>query len=157
MTLTLGEIARHIDAELYGDPDCKIHGINTLQKASQGEISFFSNRRYAAHLKTTSASAVILGNEDRELCRVSMLVEENPYLGYARIASLLAPAREHKPGIDKSAHIHSSARINPSASINQNVTVGANSLIAENVYIGAGCVIGDNVEIAANSRLYANV
>ncbi len=157
MTLTLGEIARHIDAELYGDPDCKIHRINTLQKASQGEISFFSNRRYAAHLKTTSASAVILGKEDRELCPVSMLVVENPYLGYARTASLLVPAGEHNPGIDKSAHIHSSARIDPSACINQNVTVGADSLIAENVYIGAGCVIGDNVEIAANSRLYANV
>ena len=157
MTLTLGEIARHIDAELYGDPECKIHGINTLQKASQGEISFFSNRRYAVYLKSTSASAVILGREDMDLCPTSTLVVENPYLGYACTARLLYPIPEHKPGIDASAQIHPSAKINPTAFIGPNVTIGANSDISGNVYIGAGCVIGENVTIGPKCRLYANV
>ena len=69
MTLTLGEIARHIKAELYGAPEYEIHAINTLQKASTGEISFFSNRRYLTWLKSTTASAVILSKEDREFIK----------------------------------------------------------------------------------------
>jgi UDP-3-O-[3-hydroxymyristoyl] glucosamine N-acyltransferase len=157
MTFTLGEIARHLEAELYGDPGCRIHAINTLQKAVSGEISFFSNRRYTAQLKSTSASAVILGREDRELCPAFSLVVENPYLGYARAARLLSPEQKHQPGTDASAHIHPSAGINPSACIGPNVTVGANTTVADNVSVGAGCVIGDNVAIAAGSKLYAGV
>jgi UDP-3-O-[3-hydroxymyristoyl] glucosamine N-acyltransferase len=157
MTLTLGEIARHIDAELYGDTECKINRINTLQKASQGEISFFSNRRYAVYLKSTAASAVILGSEDRNICPTSALVVDNPYLGYARTARLLYPAPEYKPGIDISAQIHPSAKINPTAFIGPNVAIGANCVISENVFIGAGSALGENVVIGPKSRLYANV
>jgi len=156
MTLTLGEIARHIEAELYGDPECKIHAINTLQNACNGEISFFSNRRYAVHLKTTSASAVILSRDDRDLCPAFTLVVSNPYLGYASTARLLHPASPHKPGIDASARIESSAQIHSTAFIGSHVTIGAETVIAENVYIGAGCVIGNNAIIGADSRLYAN-
>jgi len=157
MTFTLGEIARHIEAELYGDPESKIHAINTLQKASAGEISFFSNRRYLTWLKSTTASAVILSNEDREHCPTATLVVGNPYLAYAFTARLLYPEPVLKPGISSSAIIDPSAKIHPTAFIAAHVTIGANTVISENVFVGAGCVIGYNAIIGANSKLYANV
>ncbi|OGT73319.1 MAG: UDP-3-O-(3-hydroxymyristoyl)glucosamine N-acyltransferase [Gammaproteobacteria bacterium RIFCSPLOWO2_12_47_11] len=157
MTLTLGEIARHIKAELYGAPEYEIHAINTLQKASTGEISFFSNRRYLTWLKSTTASAVILSKEDRELCPTATLVVDNPYLAYAFTARLLYPEPEHKPGISSSAHIDPSAKIHSTAFIGPHVTIGTDTIITENVFIGAGSVIGNNVIIGTNSKLYANV
>jgi len=38
MAYTLGEIAKHIDAELSGDPDCQIFNVNTLNQANYNFI-----------------------------------------------------------------------------------------------------------------------
>ena len=90
MIHTLGEIARAIGADLEGDAGCEIRGIGTLEKAVAGELSFFSNRRYTAHLKSTRASAVIIKAKDRGQSPVATLAHDNPYLGYALAARLLA-------------------------------------------------------------------
>jgi UDP-3-O-[3-hydroxymyristoyl] glucosamine N-acyltransferase len=157
MILALGEIARHIEAELNGDPESEIHAINTLQKASAGEISFYSNRRYLTWLKTTAASAVILSQEDQKFCPTATLVVDNPYLAYAFTARLLYPEPEHTAGISSSASINPSTNIHSTAFIGSHVTIGANTVIEENVFIGAGCVLGNDVIIGANSKLNANV
>ena len=157
MIHTLGEIAKAIGADLKGDAACEISGIGTLEKAGAGEVSFFSNRRYATLLKSTRASAVILKMEDRGLSPVATLVHDNPYLGYALTARLLYPEQDTVPGIHPSAVIDPGATVHPSACICAHVTVGSNSVIAENVYIGSGCVIGPDVVIGAGTRLTASV
>ena len=157
MTFTLGEIARHIGAELNGDPGCEICGIGTLEKATRADISFFSNRRYANFLKTTKAAAVILSREDRELCPVATLVVANPYLGYAHTSRLLYPDPQHPPGVSQHAVIEPSANVHSTACIGPHVSVSANAVISENVYLGPGCCIGRNVFIGVNTRINANV
>lgn len=157
MTFTLGEIARHIGAELHGDPECGVHGIGTLEKAAKDEISFFSNRRYANFLKTTAAAAVILSHEDRDLCPVATLVMANPYLGYAHTANLLYPPPAVQPGISPQAVVADSAIIHPGAWVGPHVTIGAAAHISENVFIGSACTIGANAVIGAHTRINANV
>ena len=157
MTHTLGDIARAIGADLDGDAGCEIRGIGTLENAVAGEISFFSNRRYAAYLKLTRASAVILKAEDRGLSPVATLVHDNPYLGYALAAKLLYPEPDIVPGIHPHTVIDPGAIIHPGACICAHVTIGCNTVIAERAYIGSGCVVGPNVMIGAGTRLTANV
>jgi UDP-3-O-[3-hydroxymyristoyl] glucosamine N-acyltransferase len=157
MASTLGEIADHIKADLHGDPDRPITGINTLQSAKKGELGFLSNRRYSRFLKTTNASAVILSAADLESCPVNALVLDNPYLGYARAAMLLYPAIQPVPGISQSAVIGSAADIKETVFIGHNTVIGDNVVIGSHCHIGAGCVIGDNVSIGENSSLLANV
>jgi len=157
MASTLGKIADHIKANLHGDPGCSITGINTLQGAKKGELGFLSNRRYASYLKTTNASAVILSAADLESCPVDALVVENPYLGYARAASLLYPAIQPAPGISKSAVIGSGNDINETVFIGHNTALGDNVTVGSHCHIGAGCVIGDNVSIGEHTTLLANV
>ena len=157
MIHTLGDIARAISADLEGDAGCEIRGIGTLEHAVAGEISFFSNRRYAAFLKSTRASAVILKAEDRDLSPVATLVHDNPYLGYALAARLLYPDPDIVPGIHPQTVIDPGATIHPAACICSHVTIGCKTVIAERAYIGSGCVIGTNVTIGAGTRLTANV
>ena len=157
MIHTLGEIAQTIGAELDGDPGCEIRSIGTLEKAQAGDISFFSNRRYAAFLKSTRASAVILKQEDRKLSPVATLVHDNPYLGYAQTARLLYPEPDVEPGIHPLAVIDPSARIHTAAYIGAHAVIGGNTVIAEKAYIGSGCIIGPDVMIGAGTRLTANV
>ena len=157
MIHTLGDIARAIGADLEGDAECEIRGIGTLEKADAGEISFFSNRRYVAYLKSTRASAVILKAEDRALSPVATLVHDSPYLGYALAARLLYPDPLPASGIHPLAVIDPGATIHPAACICAHVTIGCNTVIAEQAYIGSGCVLGPNVMIGAGTRLTANV
>ncbi|MEE8321106.1 MAG: UDP-3-O-(3-hydroxymyristoyl)glucosamine N-acyltransferase, partial [Gammaproteobacteria bacterium] len=157
MASTLGEIAEQIKANLHGDPACLIKGLNTLQGARKGELSFLSNRRYLRFLKTTNASAVILSMDDLESCPVNALVMEDPYLGYARAATYLYPAGQPSPVISQNAVINSETEIDETVSVGPNAVIGSNVSIGSHSCIGPGCVIGDNVSIGDNAFLHANV
>lgn len=154
---TLGDIAEQIGAQLFGDASTVIHGIGTLEKAGQGEISFLSNRRYAGLLKNTGATAVILNADDQPICPVDSLVVENPYLAFALASRLLYPDKDIIPGIDPSVSYDQTAQIHPDSYIGPHVTIGAGSVILAGVYIGAGCTIGNNVKIGTDTRISPNV
>jgi len=157
MTYTLGELASLINAELHGDQDIKITNIATLTSAGSGDISFLANRRYVNQLADTSASAVVLGPDDMNLCPVAGLVVEDPHLSFARIVQLFHPPEAVQAGIDKSAHIDTTSDIAATAFIGPHVVIGMQTIVNDNVSIGAGCVIGDSVTIGDNCRLYPNV
>ncbi|MDX1518867.1 MAG: UDP-3-O-(3-hydroxymyristoyl)glucosamine N-acyltransferase [Gammaproteobacteria bacterium] len=157
MSTTLGELAKQIDAELHGDPDCRINNVATLEQAGPGDISFLSNTRYRKYLKTTGASAVILAPEELSACPVNALVLENPYLGYARVATLLHPVTLPPPGIDATASIHESAQVAGSACIKNRVVIGADARIGDHTVIEPGVFIGEGVQIGSGCHIYPNV
>jgi len=157
MAYTLGEIAKHIDAELSGDPICQIFNVNTLNQAKEGEISFLANRRYVKQLSETKATAVILRPEDIESCPAYTLATNDPHLGFANIVRLLHPVPKFEPGINKTAKVSSSAIVDPSCAIGANVIVDDKTVIKSNVSIGPGCVIGKNLSIGSDTRLLANI
>jgi len=111
MIFTLGKVAGHISAELYGDPECEVSDIAALQSAKSGQISFLSNRKYYRYLKHTKASAVIIKREDLEACPVSALLADDPYLGFAGVVKLFHSDPEIIPGIYPSANVSSSAKV----------------------------------------------
>ena len=154
---TLGELAQLIEAELVGDPNCKIQRVATLLNAREGEISFLSNSKYRNLLASTNAAAVIVGDADRDLLQGNGLVAGDAYVAYARVASLLHPAVNNEPGIHGSSVIDATANINESASIGPNCTIGKAVSINAGCQIGPGCVIEDNVTIGKECRLVANV
>lgn len=157
VAVRLGELARHVGAQLLGDPECLIERVDTIQDATGGAICFLANPKYRKHLAHTRASAVILAAGDRDACPVNALVCDNPYLSYARISGLLYPRPRHPAGIHPSAVVAQSARIDdgvwigPCAVLGEGVRIGAGS------YIGPGCVIERDSRIGAGSRLVANV
>ncbi len=156
-SLTLAQLAEGIGADLKGDADCIVKRVDTLDHAGAGDVTFLFNRKYRKFLEVTHASAVILGPEDVGACPVNALVMKNPYLGYARAASLLDPqAGEYEAGIHPSACVDPSAVIDSSATIGAHVVIAAGVHVAARAFIGAGCVIGRDVRIGPYSRLLAN-
>jgi len=89
----LGRLAKRLGAELHGDPERVVRAIAPLGVAGEGDLSFLANRRYLRDLRTTRASAVIVGPGDAEASPTAVLVLPNPYLGYARAASGRFPVR----------------------------------------------------------------
>ena len=157
MQYKLGELADVIHAELNGDPSCVISGVGTLQNAGPDELSFFTNRRYAGFLKSTTAAAVILSADDKYDCPVFSLVSKNPYLAYAKAVRFMYPEQPIDPGVHPSATVNETASVHPSACICANAYVGEHADIGEDTYIGPGSVVDDRAAIGRGSRLVANV
>ena len=157
MSFTLDELARLCDASIKGERSCEIRALNTLKSARAGEIAFLSNRRYAADLPGTRASAVILSERDSLACPVSALVTEDPYLAYAKIAGHLYPRPGHKPGRHQSAVSGPGCEIDGTVSIGAHAVIGARVRIGAGARIGPGCVIEDEVVIGPRCLLIANV
>jgi UDP-3-O-[3-hydroxymyristoyl] glucosamine N-acyltransferase len=132
-----------------GSPDAEIIGLNGIELAGPGELTFVSNPKYAALARSTRASAVIVG-EDFPAIPTAMLRAKDPYLTFARALELFhAPAR-YAPGVHPTAVVHESARvganahIGPYVVIGEDVEIGANAVLLAHVVIYRGVKIGDN-------------
>lgn len=156
--MKLSQLATQIEAQLVGaSSDLSIIGIATLKTAQANEVSFFTNPLYHEELTRTHAAAVIIAEKDSQHCNAPMLVMSNPYLGYARAASLLNPPAPVIAGIHPTAWLSAEAQVDSTASIGAQAVIEAGAFIHHHVTIGAGCFIGKNVVIDEGCSLMANV
>ncbi|NOX67722.1 MAG: UDP-3-O-(3-hydroxymyristoyl)glucosamine N-acyltransferase [Gammaproteobacteria bacterium] len=157
MRAKLGELAARFGCELIGDPQVEVCRVSTLSDAGPGSVSFLANAAYTSQLRTTTASVVIVTASDVDACPTAVLITDDPYLTFARIASVLYPPTPVDPGVHASAVISTSAQVAASAQISASVVVGEDAVIGEDVFVGPGCVIGDCCSLDTASRLVANV
>jgi UDP-3-O-[3-hydroxymyristoyl] glucosamine N-acyltransferase len=154
---SLGELAVRFGLALRGDPSLRVSSVATLQRAGAGAISFLANSRYRRQLNDTRATAVIVAEPDAGHCPVAALIDPNPYLAYARIASLMHPAPGCEPGIHPSAVVHPGARVAASAAVGPLAVVEADVEVGDRAYVGPGCTLQEGARIGADSRLVARV
>ena len=123
-----------------------------IEDAGDGDVTFFANPKYSAHLRQTRASAVILGEDTDAVppAGVSLLRTANPYLAFARAAEVFAPAPTVPPGINRLASVAATATVAPGAaiaafvSIGEGVRIGARTILFPHVAVGDGASIGDD-------------
>jgi UDP-3-O-[3-hydroxymyristoyl] glucosamine N-acyltransferase len=155
---TLAELARIFGAACVGDGGTVIARVADLGSAESDCLAFLSNPDYLPLLATTRAAAVVLSQDHADTCPRPMLVRDNPYALYAKIALLLHPDKDLslKPGIHSaavvaaSAVIDSTAIIAPLAVVEDNVRVGPRSYIGSGTVLKRGSVIGADCKLAPN-------
>src|ERR1017187_7472540 len=159
--MKLSQIASALDARLEnGSPDTEISGLNGIEHAGPGELTFVSNPKYAA-ARSTKASAVIVG-EDFPAIPAAVLRAKDPYLTFARALALFHPPLRYEPGIHGTAIVHASARIGahsdigPYVVIGENVQIGAEAVLLAHVVIYRGVKIGDNFFAHAHAVVREN-
>jgi UDP-3-O-[3-hydroxymyristoyl] glucosamine N-acyltransferase len=159
----LADLAARLGCELRGDGEREVTGVAPIEGAGPGDLTFLANRRYASHLGTTRAGAVILapGHEAPGAC----LVTRNPYLAFARAVALLRPAGRPAPGVDPSARVHPTAEVaegvhvGPLAVVGAGVRLGARTVVHphvvlyEGVEVGEDCVLHSGVQVRERCRL----
>lgn len=155
MGISIKEIAEIIGCTIKGNPDIEIKGINEIQKAKEGELTFLSNPKYEKFLNTTNASAVIVGKEYD--VPITQLICEEPYVAFAKVLSILIKKPLPEPKISETATIDETATIGNNVYIGDHVSIGKNCRIGNNVKIYPGVVIGNHCEIGDNSIIFANV
>ena len=155
MKLSLKKIAQKVGGKVIGDDRSIITGVNSLDAAESGEISFFADRRFKESLKKTKASAVII-EEQSDLYNGPQLIVSNAALSFAKVLSLLSPPVPRHPGISERALVHENSRIGKDVSIYPMVYVGSDAVIGDGTVLFPGVFVGDRVKIGDRSVIYPN-
>jgi len=156
-TKSLGELAEYVGGRIVGNPNTLIKSASTLGRAEEGDISFLANSKYEKQLRTTKASAVIVGKETTNTS-VPLLIAEDPYYAFMQIMVLLHGHRKHKKvGISAKASISDSAKIGADCSIHDFATVADDARIGDGCIVYPGVYIGQSVQVGNDCIIYPNV
>ena len=138
--------------------DRLVTAVNTLEDASDGEITFLSNPKYLNALGDTRASAVILKDDVAVPSGLSAVRCADPY-GAVTVAIVRLHGHRKHPhwGISERASIDPSATIGANPNIAGGVTISANVTIGGNCTIYPGCYLADHVRIGDDCILFPNV
>jgi UDP-3-O-[3-hydroxymyristoyl] glucosamine N-acyltransferase len=157
---TLGEIAKHIDAATPSDADSgiAIKDVAALDCAAQGEVTLFSDGKYAAAFAASRASVVVTSAAlaDHPHKGGVLLVVKDPKLAFAQIGHLFYPPPALIPGIHPSAHVDPAATIGDGCEIGPGVVIGAQAKIGARCRLSANVVIGPGVTMEDNCTVDAN-
>src|SRR5579871_3536127 len=160
--MKLSAIASALQARLEnGSPDTEITGLNGIDQAGPGELTFVSNPKYAPAARKTRAAAVIV-SEEFPAIPTAMLRTKDPYLSFARALEMFHPPAKYRPGVhptavvDPSARIGAGAHIGPYAIIGEDVEIGKNAVLLAHVVIYRGVKIADNFFAHAHAIVREN-
>jgi UDP-3-O-[3-hydroxymyristoyl] glucosamine N-acyltransferase len=153
-SFNLGFITQKLGGILLGSPELLITGVAPLESAGSEDISFLSNPLYASQLERSRAACVIVSpiHQDQAIARGACIVDENPYLYFAKLTQLWRA--EHplhsqlEPLVHASALVHPLAQVDPSARIGPlcvveaGAKIGPRTWLKSSVNVGHGCTLG---------------
>ncbi|NMG45098.1 UDP-3-O-(3-hydroxymyristoyl)glucosamine N-acyltransferase [Aromatoleum toluvorans] len=151
----LDELVARLGGELVGDPATVVRRVATLDQAGEGDLAFLANPKYQSRLGSCRASAVIVAPAARALSDRPLIVTDDPYAYFARVAQLFNPPETFAPGAHASASVASP--VPSSVAIGAGASIEADVKLGEGVVIGPGCRIARGASIGARTRLHANV
>jgi len=144
--LKLSDIAERLGCRLEGDGTIEIHRVAGIEDAGAGDLTFFSNPKYAVALKRTAASAVIAGDR-AEGAPCAVLRARHPYLSFAKAVELFADPWRPPPGV------HRLADVSGTATIGEGASVGAFAVVGDGAWIGARTVVHSHVSIGRDAQI----
>jgi len=146
------------DGKLLGDPAEQITGAASLVDATDGDVSFFNNPKYAAQLRKTRASAVFVPADFAEQISAAQIRVSNPAKAFEQVVLKLAPKPiEFAPGIHPSAIVDPSVKLGTRVSIQPHAVIENGATIGDFTVIGAGSYVGHAAIVGANCIIYPHV
>lgn len=146
------QIADLLGGRIEGDAERLIRGFGKIESAVEGELTFLANDKYEQYIYTTSASAVLVGDNFVPSAEIaaSLIRVADPYAALARLMQF-ADQQLHprRVGLDKRAIVSAHAQIG------QECYIGANAVVEDGVVLGDGCQIYPNAFIGEGARIGA--
>ncbi len=152
-TFTTRQIADETGGELVGPHDLAIGGVNQLDLAEPGQVSFIRDGKYADAWATSRATAAVVGptvdlepGDGRAFIRVA-----DADVAIAAVLSLFAPP---PPTVTESPDdISPHAVVDLTAKLGTGVKLGPGCVVGPHVRLGDGCVIHANATVLDHSVL----
>lgn len=139
MSISTRELADFLDAEHEGTPT-EITGVNSLDRASEGELTFcvYDEPKW---FKETSAEAVVTLSELSFDPEITILKLDDPRLGFIKIVEEYFRERPE------------TTEIHPTAVIGDEVEIGNQCGIGPHVHIRGDVTIGDRCKIKSGTSI----
>ncbi len=165
MTYPLQTIQSHVGGTLVGDAGAVITGVNALELARPGELSFAEQEKLLPEVERTRAAAVIVPPTFPEVPGRVLLRVDNPRLAFVKVMYLFQRTTGSTPRVHRDAVVSPEAQlgegvtiaecavIRPRARIGRGTVVESGVHIGEGVTIGEECFIGPNVVIRYGCRI----
>lgn len=138
--LTVEELAHRLGCSYEGDPETKIYGVSSLEKATEGDLVFLSHSRYKPLLEESKASVAIIP-QDEKFDRFPVIKSPHPQRSFIQAVKYFFKPYLPSPGT------HPRAVVSPTARVGKGVSIGALSVIGEEVEIGEKTVVFPGVTI----------
>lgn len=180
--ITTGWLAGQLGAELLGAADVVLSGVDSLEMAGAGDLTFIRDDGFVAGWPGSKAAAAIVTRGGRLADAQATsdarprLVVANADVALIRVLQMFAPEQpKHEPGVHASAVVDPTAKVDVTASIGPccvigaGAKIGAGAILESNIAIGTdavvgagtllhpGVVIGDRCTVGARCELHANV
>jgi UDP-3-O-[3-hydroxymyristoyl] glucosamine N-acyltransferase len=158
--MKLSELAAAIKAELRGDGEIEVTGVNSLDDAQAGEVTYVSDAARLDKAIPSRAAAFIVPAKlasDERLSAQALLLAKDPKLAFARAISVFHAVAFQSCGVSPDLILGEGSRVGAGCSIHPRVTVGRNSIIGDRVTLHPGVVVGDDCRIGDDTVIFANV
>ena len=156
MQKTLKEIAEIVGGELIGDGSIKISGLDSIETAKNGDLTF-ADENHVAAAKKSAASAVIIPKNFAGELPANAIKSAEPKIAFAKLMEIFKPQIEIPAGITPQAYIGKNTKISSTAKIMAFAVIDDGAEISDGAVIFPHTYIGQNAKIGADTVIYSNV
>ncbi|MFT4015107.1 MAG: UDP-3-O-(3-hydroxymyristoyl)glucosamine N-acyltransferase [Paracoccus sp. (in: a-proteobacteria)] len=157
MNLTMADLARALDARLWGDGSLAVTGAAEAGQAREGQIALATTPAYAEKLAPGGIALLAEGMEPERLGLKAAVLVGRPRLAMAGLTRAFDRGPDIAPGIHPTAVIDPSAQIPPDAAIGPFVVIGANVRLGQGARVASHVSIGRDTVIGAQALLHPGV
>lgn len=135
-----------------------VHNIAVMDKAAQGDICFFYDKKAKAKAAQIKATACVTTEELAPLVpeNTIILISTDPKRAFLKLNMALYDEKTRDFGIAASAKIAKTAKLGKNCVIGENVVIEDNVIIGDNCFIEHGAVITNDCKIGNNCRIGVN-
>lgn len=162
MGISVGELARRVKGVLHGDEQIQVDGVQSIDKAGPGELTFGIDEVNLKKLRTTQPAAIVIAPNKFEAAQKeypsrTWIVVDDPFGAFIEILQLFRPQKAREVfGVSPQAIVAQTAQIGPGCNIYPNAVIGENVVIGPDCDIHPGVVISADCRIGAQCVIYPN-
>ena len=160
MEFTARDLCDFLQGTLEGDPAVKVSKPARIEEGQAGDVCFLANPKYLHYAYTTSASVLIV-NENQAFdqpVKATLIRVQDAYTAIAKVLDRYqALANEQSARgnvVEVSSHLHAQARVGKNVHIGHFSVVCEEAVIGDNTYVDARVFIGRHVHIGSGCRIY---
>lgn len=158
MIITLKDIAVFIGGEITGTEELEIDNLAKIEEAKAGDLTFLYLSLYEKYFPSTKASAIIVKpGFEKSRDDISYIEVADPNKAFFKLVRKFFPPSFPLDGIDKTAFVHTTAKLGDNVSLGRNVVISDGCVIGNNVKIFHNTVLLQGVEIGDDCLIFQNV
>ena len=156
LKMSVSQVARLVDGQIFGDAQRSIHGVATLQQAQFHHLAVLKDHSYRPLLGVSQAGVLMLPKDEVYSGEATVIRCDNPARAISIVldAMYLEVAKEF--GISVLSSVHPSAVVAEMAWLGPFVTVGANARIEAGARLEAGVRVAADAVIGADTHIHEN-